>query len=129
MYDAFLQVGVEANCGLILNSTCLATYSSEAQQATIPCLQVPLYTDIDGEPFYTNVDGQPLPVFGLYSAVLDMRLGFKDIQMNQFTFIEITQPQVDQAKFIPGSDILDTPNIYVPAYLIYPGTPVDKLVK
>lgn len=132
VYDAFSQVGVEATCGVVLTSSpCLATYSDETQQATIPCLQVPLYTDIDGEPFHINIDdGQSLPLFGLYSAVLDLQFGFKDIQMSQFAFIDIaTQPSTDQAKFIPDSGILNIPSIYVPAYLIYPDAPVDKLVK
>jgi vibriolysin len=130
VYDAFLQVGVEANCGLVLNTNCLATYSNETQQATIPCLEVPLYTDVDGEPFFTNIDGQSLPLTGLYSAVLDMQSGFADIQMAQFHWIDIiTQPNADYAKFIPNNGILDIPNIYVPADLIYPDTPVDKLIQ
>ncbi|NJO15369.1 MAG: M4 family metallopeptidase [Thioploca sp.] len=129
VYDTFLQVGVAAICGVVSsNPTCLATYSNETQQATIPCLQVPLYTDINGKPLYSDSDGQP--VTALYSAVLDMPFGFTNVQVNQASFLDwVTQPSADQAEFIPASGILDIPSIYLPAHLIpdYQDLPVDKL--
>lgn len=133
VYDTFLQVGVEATCGVVLTSSaCLATYSNEKKQATIPCLQVPLYTDIDGKPFYTSIDGQLMPLTALYTAVLDMPFGFTNIQVKQASFLDwVTQPNADQAKFTPESGILEIPSIYLPAHLIpdYQETPVDKLAK
>lgn len=130
VYDTFLQVGVKATCGVVLTSPCLATYSKETKQLTIPCLQVPLYTDIDGKPLYTNTDGQPLPLIALYSAVLNMPLGFTNSQVKQVSFLDwITQPSADQAKFTPNTGIVEIPSIYLPAHLIpdYQATPVDKL--
>jgi Zn-dependent metalloprotease len=130
VYDTFLQVGVKATCGVVLTSPCLATYSKETKQLTIPCLQVPLYTDIDGKPLYTNKDGQPLPLIALYSAVLNMPLGFTNSQVKQASFLNwITQLSTDQAKFTPNTGMVEIPSIYLPAYLIpdYQATPVDKL--
>ena len=83
-----------------------ATYSNETRQAILPCLEIPLYTDINGS---------PINITGLYSAVLEIPFGFSDFEAKELTFLEIIEESnPTHARFNPDSGILDIPRIDVP---------------
>ena len=83
-----------------------ATYSNETRQAILPCVEIPLYTDINGS---------PINITGLYSAVLEIPFGFSDFEAKELTFLEIIEESNPaHARFNPDSGILDIPRIDVP---------------
>ena len=83
-----------------------ATYSNETRQAILPCLEIPLYTDINGS---------PINITGLYSAVLEIPFGFSDFEAKELTFLEIIEESnPTHARFNPDSGILDIPRMDVP---------------
>ncbi len=83
-----------------------ATYSNETRQAILPCLEIPLYTDINGS---------SINITGLYSAVLEIPFGFSDFEAKELTFLEIIEePNPTHARFNPDSGVLDIPRIDVP---------------
>lgn len=83
-----------------------ATYNNETRQAILPCVEIPLYTDINGS---------PINITGLYSAVLEIPFGFSDFEAKELTFLEIIEESnPTHARFNPDSGILDIPRIDVP---------------
>ena len=83
-----------------------ATYSNETRQAILPCVEIPLYTDIAG---------RPIEFTGLYSAVLEIPFGFSDFEAKELNFLEIIEESnPSHARFNPDSGILDIPRIDVP---------------
>jgi hypothetical protein len=83
-----------------------ATYSNETRQAILPCVEIPLYTDINGS---------PLEFIGLHSAVLEIPFGFSDFEAKDLTFLEIIEESnPSHAHFNPDSGILDIPRIDIP---------------
>ena len=83
-----------------------ATYSNETRQAILPCVEIPLYTDINGS---------PINITGLYSAVLEIPFGFSDFEAKELTFLEIIdESNPTHARFNPDTGILDIPRIDVP---------------
>jgi hypothetical protein len=83
-----------------------ATYSNETRQAILPCVEIPLYTDINGS---------PINITGLYSAVLEIPFGFSNFEAKELTFLEIIdESNPTHARFNPDSGILDIPRIDVP---------------
>ncbi len=84
-----------------------ATYSNETRHAILPCLEIPLYTD---------VNGTPIEFTGLYSAVLEIPFGFSNFEVKELTFLEIIEKSnPNHARFNPDSRILDIPRVDVPA--------------
>jgi hypothetical protein len=83
-----------------------ATYSNETRQAILPCVEIPLYTDINGS---------PIEFTGLYSAVLEIPFGFSDFEAKALNFLEIIEESdPNHARFNPDSGILDIPRIDIP---------------
>jgi hypothetical protein len=83
-----------------------ATYSNETRQAILPCVEIPLYTDINGS---------PINITGLYSVVLEIPFGFSNFEAKELTFLEIIdESNPIHARFNPDSGILDIPRIDVP---------------
>jgi hypothetical protein len=83
-----------------------ATDSNETRQAILPCLEIPLYTDINGS---------PIEFTGLYSAILEIPFGFSDFKAKELNFLEIIEESnPSHARFNPDSGILDIPRIDVP---------------
>jgi len=83
-----------------------ATYSNDTRQAMLPCVEIPLYTD---------VTGQPIELIGLYSTILEIPFGFSDFEVKEMTFSEIIETSnPSHARFNPDSGILDVPRIDVP---------------
>ncbi|MCP3893148.1 MAG: hypothetical protein GY706_00740, partial [Bacteroides sp.] len=83
-----------------------ATYSNDTRQAILPCVEVPLYTD---------VEGHPIELMGLYSAVMEIPFGFSDFEVKELTFLEIIETSnLLHAHFNPNTGILDIPRIDVP---------------
>lgn len=83
-----------------------ATYSNETRQAILPCVEIPLYTD---------VNGSPIEFTGLYSAILEIPFGFSDFETKALNFLEIIgDSDPSRARFNPDSGILDIPRIDVP---------------
>ena len=87
-----------------------ATYSNTTREAIIPCLEMQLYTDIDGKPLILDP-----ALKGLYRAVLEIPFGFSDIEVKELTWIEdLTTSNSDTAKFDSETGILSIPTIEVP---------------
>jgi hypothetical protein len=88
-----------------------ATYSNETRQATLPYVEVPLYTDING---------QAILSLGLFSATLGIPFGFSDIRVETLTFIEtIAQTDPCHAQFTPANGLLTIPTLQVPTIVPY----------
>jgi hypothetical protein len=83
-----------------------ATYSNETRQAILPCVEIPLYTDINGS---------SIELTGLYSAVLEIPFGFSEFEAKELNFLEIIEESnPSHAWFNPDSGILDIPRIDMP---------------
>lgn len=94
-----------------------ATYSNETREAFIPCLEMPLYTDFDGQPVGV--------VMGLYSAVLEIPFGFSDFRVKELALLgEIETSNPDNAAFDSESGILYIPSVQVPTITPYLGPAV-----
>jgi len=84
----------------------VATYSNETRQAVLPCVEIPIYIDINGK---------PTQWIGLYSSVLEIPFGFSDFTVKTLTFSKVVQTSSpSNAKFEPDSGILSIPIIDVP---------------
>lgn len=83
-----------------------ATYSNETRQAILPCVDIPLYTD---------VAGSPIKLTGLYSVMMEIPFGFSDFEVKEVTFLELIEtPNPLHAHFNPDTGILDVPRIDIP---------------
>lgn len=88
-----------------------ATYSNDTRQATLPGVEVPLYTD---------VNGQAILSIGLFSATLEIPFGFSDIKVKTLTFIKtIAQTDPCHAQFTPENGLLTIPALKVPTIVPY----------
>ncbi|BAP58206.1 hypothetical protein THII_3909 [Thioploca ingrica] len=88
-----------------------ATYSNETRQATLPYVEIPLYTDIDGKSILS---------IGLFSAILEIPFGFSDIQVKELTFIStIEQTNPCHPQFKPENGVLTIPVLNVPTIVPY----------
>jgi alpha-tubulin suppressor-like RCC1 family protein len=88
-----------------------ATYSNETREVTLPYVEVPLYTD---------VNGQAILSIGLFSATLGIPFGFSDIKVETLTFIKtIAQTDPCHAQFTPENGLLMIPALKVPTIVPY----------
>ncbi len=89
----------------------LATYSHDSRQAYLPYIEIPLYT---------NMDGNPIAATGLYSGVLEIPFGFADFAIKELTFLDtIEQSKSCHTKFIPETRMLYIPNLIMPTQVPY----------
>ncbi|NJO18141.1 MAG: hypothetical protein HC877_21145 [Thioploca sp.] len=88
-----------------------ATYDNEMRQVELPYVEIPLYTDING---------QAILSIGLFSATLGIPFGFSDIQVETLTFLDtITQTDPCHAQFTPADGLLTIPTLQVPTIVPY----------
>ena len=81
-YDRALSESEIQELSFVTCSNDPATYSNETRQAILPCVEIPLYTD---------VTGQPIELIGLYSTILEIPFGFSDFEVKEMTFSEIIE--------------------------------------
>ncbi|MDY6991686.1 MAG: ExeM/NucH family extracellular endonuclease [Pseudomonadota bacterium] len=102
-----LQASDNQHC----EATQMAVYSNITRQAFLPCIEIPLYTDIDG---------QTVSMLGLYSGILEIPFGFSDFRLKELTFLQqITESTAQHAKFFPESGQLEIPQIEVTTIIPY----------
>jgi predicted extracellular nuclease len=90
----------------------VANYSPEKRQAYLPYIEMPLYTDIDGQAVAT--------VTGLFAGVLEIPFGFADFAVKELVFLNfVEQSKSCHARFIPEEGQLQIPNIRVPTQTSY----------
>ena len=117
VYHAFLAVGadpIEGGCPASLlckiGIAVPATYDNDYRQAVIPCLEMPAYVDVDGQPLMLST-----PTTSLYTAVLEIPFGFSDFRVTQLNFLErLDNPSPNNAKFDPETRILTVPSVDIP---------------
>lgn len=87
-----------------------ATYHNDSRQAYLPYVDIPLYTDIDG---------QQLMWLGIYSAVLEITDGFADFAVKTLSFQSVsTQSHPCHAQFEPITGLLEIPQLEIPTLAI-----------
>ena len=90
----------------------VSVYSNENRQVELN-VEMPIFTDLDGNPLAE-------PVMGLYLMVLSLPFGFADIRIDSYDLIEtITDSNPCYAKFNPATGSLDIPKIRVPTIIPY----------
>lgn len=88
-----------------------AIYSNQTDQAYLPALKIP---------FFTEIDGETINRVGLYSALLEMPFGFYDFKVKELTFIQtITTSDPGHATFMPDTGILTIPILEMTAVTSY----------
>jgi predicted extracellular nuclease len=87
-----------------------ASYSPDTRQAYLPYIEMPLYTDIDGQAVASTI--------GVFSGVLEIPFGFADFAVKELVFLNITeQSKSCHARFIPEEGKLQIPYIRVPTQI------------
>jgi len=84
-----------------------ATYTKGSQQAFLPVVEIPLYTDIDGQ----RIDSH---LIGLFAATLQASVSFSSFEVATLKSLGIaTQSEECHAKFNPSTGILEIPQLNV----------------
>jgi hypothetical protein len=97
-------------------------YSNETRQVELDFVEMPVFTDLDGNPIPFQDQ-----VRGLYSMVLSLPFGFADIKIDSYSLIgTITDSNPCYAKFDLATGSLEIPKILVPTLIPYlHGNPIS----
>ena len=96
-------------------------YSNETRQVELDFVEMPIFTDINGNPVPPQNQ-----MMGLYSMVLSLPFGFADVKIESYSLIgAITESNPCYAKFTPTTGLLEIPKILVPTIIPYlHGSPI-----
>lgn len=97
-------------------------YSNETRHVELDFVEMPLFTDINGNPIPPQNQ-----TMGLYSMVLSLPFGFADVRIESYSLIgAITESNPCYAKFTPATGLLTIPKILVPTVIPYVhGSPIS----